>query len=71
MGSGSPGGGAGRGERAAQGEGPLARPRVQGAPRRARGRAGEGGRERAGRSEAAPAAKSLKSCSRRGTECQI
>lgn len=34
-------------------------------------RVGEGGRERAARSQAAPAAKSLKSFSRGGTQCQI
>lgn len=72
-------GGVGSGAREGRGEGSgLRKVRVGSRGRGCRGRrAGPGaeraraGVERAGRSEAAPAAKSLKSCSRRGTECQI
>lgn len=64
-------GGEGRGQRAVKGEGPLAESRSRGRRSRDSARVGEGGRERAGRSEAAPVAKSLKSFSRGGTQCQI
>lgn len=73
------GGGGERGAREGRGEGRGPRKvRVRSPRRRRRGcrardpaRVGEGGCERAGRSAAARAAKSLKSFSRRGTECQI
>lgn len=79
---GEKGAGVGGGERGAQkgrGEGsglrkvrvPLAELRSSGGSARDPVRVGEGRRERAGHSEAAPAAKSLKSFSRGGTQCQI